>query len=548
MDPFYLFCQSVLLCGVFLSVVKFLRGLGATKQFRKFVNRRFSLDTVLMNWNRWDRFTVRQLLSGGVLILGGPGSGKSSGSGKALFRSIVGNPHSNGLCLCAKPEDLDDFLGTFAAAERSEDVIVFAPTQPWRFNVLNHLYQTTNGSTHEVVQGILTIGEKLRSGGDGNRGEDAGFWKAQTERLLYHTVQIVKLARNGVSAPDLQKFLNGAATSVEQVHSPEWQAGEHHQWIKLAYASRNTSSHDAHDFEQALAFFVNEWPSMADRTRSSIMASVMGILHTFNCGQVRELISGATNFSLEDLNRRKWLIVNMPPSVWGDAGTLINVSLKYLLQKLILQRSARETNGFTVIWCDEAQEFLCGEFDGRFLAQCRSHQGCMVALTQSLHGLFSLMPGESGKEQALALLACFHHRIFHALGSAEDANYASELLGRRPKIFMGGSIAPVENIYEQLFGVSKVTSSFSEQMEAILPPRAFLNGLKRGGPENDFLVEGILVRSGEPFSTRENWLSVSFRQQTAALPHSNSQRGDSSCTTNSNTSRVRIAHSRRASI
>lgn len=101
------------------------------------------------------------------------------------------------------------------------------------------------------------------------------------------------------------------------MNSPEWQAGEHHHLINAAYENRNRSSSDAHDFEQAAAFFWNEWPQLAERTRSSILASALGILHVINSGIVRELISGDTNFSLDDILAGKWLMVNMPPSEWG---------------------------------------------------------------------------------------------------------------------------------------------------------------------------------------------------------------------------------------
>lgn len=471
-----------------------------------------TLDTPLLYWTPHDAFRVRHLLSGGVLVLGGPGSGKSSGSGHALATAIVKNRRSNGLILAAKPEDADDFRRIFQQAGRSSDLLEFSPSQPLRINFLDQVYRSTHGSTHEIVQTLLIIGETLRSGGEASRSEDAGFWRAQVQRTFYHAVQIVKLATNGVSAPDLQRFINGAATSAEQLQSPEWQAAEHHQWIRAAYAARNRSAADAHDFEQALAFWAREWPTMADRTRSSILASVLGTLHVFNSGQIRELISGESNFSWDDIFAGKWLLVNMPPCIWGDAGTLVNVGAKYLLQKRVLQRKTTAKDGFTVLWCDEAQQFLHGGFDAEFLAQCRSHQGCMVALTQSLHGVFSLMSGETGKQQALALLACFHHRIFHALGSAEDAEFASELVGRRPRTFLGGSMAPAQSVYEELFGQSRFTGSFNQQMEAIIPPRAFLNGLRRGGPESGNIVDGIVVRSGELFSTRESWLRVAFPQ------------------------------------
>src|SRR5580692_5713033 len=68
---------------------------------------REQLDTILGSWTDIDPFTVRDLLNGGVSIMGRVGSGKTSGSGKWLGESIVNFPKSGGLILCAKPEDKD---------------------------------------------------------------------------------------------------------------------------------------------------------------------------------------------------------------------------------------------------------------------------------------------------------------------------------------------------------------------------------------------------------------------------------------------------------
>jgi hypothetical protein len=47
------------------------------------------LDEVLLQWTARDVFRVRDLLNGGVLIIGRTGSGKTSSSGAALMEAII---------------------------------------------------------------------------------------------------------------------------------------------------------------------------------------------------------------------------------------------------------------------------------------------------------------------------------------------------------------------------------------------------------------------------------------------------------------------------
>ncbi|MFN4261932.1 MAG: TraM recognition domain-containing protein [Gemmataceae bacterium] len=108
-----------------------------------------------------------------------------------------------------------------------------------------------------------------------------------------------------------------------------------------------------------------------------------------------------------------------------------------------------ESDAINVIWCDEAQQFV-NSHDAHYLAQCRSHKGCMLFLTQSLHSYYSALKGETGRHQADALLTKFHHKLFHALGDEQTAAWASGLIGKSLQTFVGGSAAPQEGLFDEL--------------------------------------------------------------------------------------------------
>jgi hypothetical protein len=471
--------------------------------------RRDPLDERLLDWAAADPLTVRGLLNGGIAIFGGSGSGKTSTSGKAIGRSVVRYGNSGGLILSAKPEDLAMWRGIFAECGRQRDLIVFGSLKDkFRFNFLESV---CNQGTREITRCIRTIGESLNCG-DNSRGDDGKFFEAQEDRLIYNAVEVVKLASGKVSAPDLQRFITAAAYTPQQIASEAWQAGYHNQSLKAAF-ERKKSAIEEHDYQLAVDYWLGEFPQMADKTRSSIVAGVMGPLHVFNTGIVRELVSTTTNITPKEMFEGKWILVNLPPAVWGDAGKFICAGWKYLTQRANLRREVAPGSRINVIWCDEAQQFLNSGFDSHYLAQCRSHMGCMVCLTQSLSSYYSAFKGESGRSLVDALLSNFHHKLFHALGDTQTAEWAAALVGRSLQTFVGGSSRDDGDMFDSMAGRNSYSGSFSEHYEQILQNNAFVTGLRTGGPENRFLADAILIRTGMPFSNGASFLHCTFSQK-----------------------------------
>lgn len=348
---------------------------------------RDALDAVLLHWSDNDAFTVRDLLSGGVAVFGRTGSGKTSSSGKALARAIVRYGKSGGLILAAKPEDRDMWQSIFAEAGRSEDLLVFSPDSPLRFSFLDYEMRA-GGHTRNITKCITVIGETLRAS-DTAAGENADFWQREQERMIFNAVEVVKQATGKVGAPELHKFISTAAMNPAALATAEWQAQFHNQCLKAAYEKDKTATEE-HDFDLAKDYWLDEFPNMADKTRSSILTGVNGILHTFNTGVVRDLVSTTTNVTPDDMFAGKWVLIDMAPAEWGDIGLFIASGWKYLTQKAVLRRHAGEGDAINVIVCDEAQQFV-NSYDSHYIAQCRSHRGCMVYLTQSLHSYHAAM-------------------------------------------------------------------------------------------------------------------------------------------------------------
>ncbi len=231
-----------------------------------------------------------------------------------------------------------------------------------------------------------------------------------------------------------------------------------------------------------------------------------------NTGLAREMVSGATNCSPEDVLAGKWILVNFPPSSWGATGQLISVGWKHLVELALLERKAETNSPVCVLWCDEAHQFIT-EFDGSFIAQCRSHLGCLCYLSQSVSSFYSALKGDAGRHQADALLANFSHVIVHACDPV-TAQWAAAKLGRQREILYGGGVSPQPDrtVWEDIFGQPHVNGSFSEHYEPLLQDQAFMVG-RTGGPANGFIADAILLRSGEPFSDGLNFKRAVFSQR-----------------------------------
>ena len=397
--------------------------------------------------------------------------------------------------------------GIFRKEGRLNDLIVFDAESHWRFSFLNYVGR---GHTRNVVQCLMMIGEALKRG-DSKGGDTAQFWEALNERFLYNTVASLQLAGEPVTAARILKFIMTAASSSDDQKSDSWKQQYHNRVMERAASARKSPRQEA-DFGLLAEFWVREYPFMDGKTRSNGLAGVMNILHPFNTGIVADIMSGESNCSPDDILNGKWILVNFPVSTWGEVGAFICAGWKYLTELAVLQRQAGDNSPFVTIWCDEAHQMV-NTFDSSFIAQCRSHKGCLVYLTQSVSSFYAAMKGEAGKHQADALLANFSHVIVHA-SDPITGKWAASKLGRIKEILYSGSSSqqPDATVWDQMYGSSNTSASFSEHYEQVLQDQEFMAG-RTGGPENGFVADAIVIRSGEVFADGKSFQRVAFSQR-----------------------------------
>ena len=450
-----------------------------------------TLDHVLFRWTRLDAFTIRDLLMS-VAVFGQTGSGKSSGSGLTFARGIVQLPKSGGLILASKPEDKDFWIERFREQGRSDDLLIFDDSGRLKFNFLD-FERREGGDAREITQFIMTTAE-AQSGGTGNDADP--FWRTSQQRLIYNAVEAVRLGEGEVTIPKLQEFIATAAESPLVFSNPDAYAKfvpRFHNQVMTKADKKDKDDREKFDFIASTNFWTNEYPAMDNKPRSSILAGVNNILGIFNTGLVRDLGSTTTNVSPLDMERGKWILIDLPIDRYGESGKIIMHGWKYSVQKHVLRRQPKLGDSTIGIWCDEAQQFV-STFDPQYLAMCRSHYGYMVYLTQSYHSYIE--GGQASEHKAKALLTNFYTKVAHTIGDAETAKYLCSLVGQYREDFI--------NLDTEGKG------SFSEKYEDKLKVSELLTGLRAG---QGGIVDGLVIKTGMPFSTGENFLRVQFSQK-----------------------------------
>ena len=136
----------------------------------------------------------------------------------------------------------------------------------------------------------------------------------------------------------------------------------------------------------------------------------------------------------------------------------------------------------------------------------------LVFLSQSLSSFYAAL-GHAGKHKVDSLMANFTHAIIHACDPI-TAEWAVSRIGKAITSYCGSSLAPMDNLYDEIMGYQKITTNMSEHKDQILESNVFMNGLRCGGPINHFICDAVVLKSAESFANNgQNFLPVAFSQK-----------------------------------
>ena len=460
----------------------------------------------------------------GVQILGGTGSGKSSGSGQALARSFL-ESNLGGLVLTAKTDEVLSWQRYARAAGRETDLLIVGQGSPHKFNFLRYELKrpgTGAGHTENLVNlfcSVLEAAERKQGQGGGN---DA-YWQRTLKQLLRNAIDLAVLSLEDVDLPSLYRIITSAPRSAAEAADPDWQQSSA-CFVLLGLAEdKAVEKGRKFDFDLTKDFWLRECPSLAPETRSIIVSTFTSMADCFLRGLLRDLFCSDLNFTPEDTFKGKIIILNLPVKEFNELGQFAQVLFKFIWQRAVERRipmgidrrQAQNAIRPVFLWADESQ-FFVNSYDALFQSTARSSRACTVYLTQNLPSYFSAFGGHNARSDAESFLGNLQTKIFHANGDPSTNNWAADSIGKtRQAQFYGGmseAIARTGGGLNQSAGGSMV-------VEYVVQPQEFTM-LRTGGPESDFTVDSVIFQGGRRWlatkkdkPVAQNYIRHSFPQQ-----------------------------------
>lgn len=470
--------------------------------------------TPLVQLSPHDVWTLRDAYEG-VQIFGGTGSGKTSGSGRAIALGFL-YQGMGGLVCCAKPEERETWERYTALTGRSGDLRIFSPGsvlpngKPARFNFLDYELNRTGkggGQTENLVNLLSTITE-IAEGSGGAGGDRDKYWERAARQMLRNAVDVLSLAGEPMTLDALIQFIADAPRSAAQVFEADWQGNSFlYRTLEKAEANAKTPR-QIHDQETAARYWFNQFATMDERPRSSIISTFTSTADMLAHGLAWELMSTDITIIPEVAYTGKIIILDLPLQEYGEVGRVIQGIWKTMFQRAVLRRDVARDPRPVFLWCDESQNFI-SSYDFEYQATARSARACTVYLTQNLPNYRAKL-GAGAHDAALALLGNFQTKIWHANGDYVTNQFAADTIGKRTmeltsRTVSGSSSGGMDNV--------SVSQGRGQHIDFAIQPHEFAV-LRKGGPENDLTVDGIVYQPGKVFNASEDvYLKVPFSQE-----------------------------------
>jgi type IV secretory pathway TraG/TraD family ATPase VirD4 len=261
------------------------------------------------------------------------------------------------------------------------------------------------------------------------------------------------------------------------------------------------------DFDSTASFWLEEFPNLSPKTRSSIISMFTSMADNFLRRPFRMLFSDLPDenqqIAFPELTHAGMVIVmNLPVKEFGEAGRTAQVVYKYLWQQAAERRNTKENPRPLFLWVDEAQNFA-SEYDMQFQATARSSRACTVYLTQNLPNYYAEMGGEQSRHRVNSLVGNLQTKIWHANSDPETNNHASETIGKSWQVRQSKSQSLGESV--------TISNSQQESFDYDVPPQEFTR-LAKGGQPNNYEVKAVVFQNGRIWSSRSTYLFVTFKQ------------------------------------
>ena len=482
-------------------------------------------DEVLVNFGgnpkiRENDFCLSHAFTG-VQIFGATGSGKTSASIKTLAKSYL-RAGMGGLVLTAKTDELEEWIKLTEKCGRLDDLISFSPKNEFRFNFMHYEMQRSGsaaGQTENLVNlfcNVVEVAERKTGGAGGD-----AYWQRTLKQLLRNAIDLAIIAADNVDLSTIYKIVSSAPKNLDQLNDEKWQGKSFCMELLLKGEEAEKNIRQKSDFELVTSYWLEEFPSLANETRSSIVSIFTSMADGFLRGTMRELFCTGLNISPEDCFDGKIIVVNLPVKEWNELGQFAQVLFKFVWQRAVerrippgLSREERQKQIRPLFLCADESHFFANSYDAQFQSTARSSRCCTIYATQNLPSYITAFGGVQGRQEAESFVGNLQTKIFHANGDPATNQWAADSISKKWQTrFRSGMSQNLSAKQEQ--GIS-INAGGISSMEFAVPPYEFTL-LRTGGPEFEFMVDAIIFQAGRSFlaadGEAQNFTRHSFDQR-----------------------------------
>jgi hypothetical protein len=456
----------------------------------------------------------------GTIVFGATGSGKTSGSGRAMACSFLAAGFG-GLVLCAKPEEPGLWRSYARESGREGDLRMFGGADGLAFNFMRH-ESLRSGSGAGLTENIVNLFVEVASIGSGearSRGGDP-FWERAMRSLVRNCAELLTMAGEPVTLHAMFEVVRSAPPDHASLAATGWRDTSACWAMLEAARARAGGTPWEIDCREVAGYWLGHFPTLGDKTRGSIIAMFSTLAEALMRGKMRELFCGGTTLAPEDVLAGRIVVVDLPVKEWSEVGRMAAVLWKYCLQKAVERRpdNADGAGRPVFIWADECQHFT-SRYDPLFQATARSSRAASVYLTQNYPSLASAMGGGGeGRTMTDTLLGSMGTKIFHANSDRDTNQLAADLVGRRLQCLRTWGSSSSLSLGPGAGAGASSSRGRGESMDLEVQPREF-STLRKGGAENANTTEALVFQNGRVWSANgRTWQKVAFRQRARAQP------------------------------
>ena len=458
------------------------------------------LDAIIQTYGN-EIFNARTFANN-TIILGSPGSGKTSGVLQSLQTGMLtAHPRIGGIFNTAKQDDLPNILKPIDFAERRSDCIIIDALSENRLNWLEYARQQTPEGSSEAITVLEMMRVFREMVGKSTMQSSDPFWDTQVDKFILASVTLLICAKVPLSVRKMLKILRSMPRSIEDTKDEEFIArSDFMYYLNLAMDYEEHQQNE--EFDNCVSYFLEEMVQNDPRTLNNVVASIHSNLFPASIGLMAKLLDDVeSNFSMDMTFQGSIIIVDLPSSVYHEQGNLVTSMLYYLWQKDVMKRDLTKNNRMVFSFVDECQ-LTMNKYTVHFSSVCRSQQAMCIYATQSIAAIKVRLGHHSDH-----LLDQFTNNCgnIYMLSSTnpDTLKLFSDLVGKDYEMRMG---------FNAGMDSGNNSANASEDFRYILPEREF-RLLATGGEMNNYCVQAVMISSGRTFSNGETYLRVVFDQK-----------------------------------